>query len=100
MEVSYKHFNIMYQHVLPNIEIFSDACLTGRDTTYNGHSTDGHWSAEESKSHINVLQMNDALFTSKIYCRDMYKVSIQFRIDNTSITVWINKQTVPNKETF
>ena len=100
MEVPYKHFNIMYQHVLPNIEIFSDACLTGRDTTYNGHSTDGHWSAEESKSHINVLQMNDALFASKIYCRDMYKVSIQFRIDNTSITVWINKQTVPNKETF
>ena len=90
----------MYQHVLPNIEIFSDVCLTGRDTTYNGHSTDGHWSAEESKSHINVLQMNDALFASKIYCRDMYKVSIQFRIDNTSITVWINKQTVPNKETF
>ena len=30
----------------------------------------------------------------------MYKVSIQFKIDNTSTIVWINKQTAPNKETF
>ena len=44
--------------------------------------------------------MKGALFALKIYCKDMYKVSIQFKTDNTSTIVWINKQTAPNKETF
>ena len=86
--------------MLPNTEIFSDACLTGWGATYNGHSTGGHWSVKESKSHINVLEMKDALFALIAYCKDMYKVSIHFKIGNTSTIVWINKQTAPNKETF
>ena len=86
--------------MLLNIEIFSDAYLTGWGVTHNGHSTGGHWSVEESKSYINVLEMKGALFALKIYCKDMYKVSIQFKKDNTSTTVWINKQTAPNKEIF
>ena len=45
--------NIIDQNVLHNIEIFSNACLTVLGSTYNGHSTDGHWSVEKSK-HINV----------------------------------------------
>ena len=48
-------FNIIDQNVLPNIEIFSDACLTGWGAAYNRHSTGGHWSVEESKSHINFI---------------------------------------------
>ena len=86
--------------MLPNIGIFSDSCLTGWGATHNGHSTDGHWSVEESKSHINVLEVKGALFALKIYCKDMHKVSTQFEIDNTSTIVWINKQAAPNKETF
>ena len=93
-------FNIIDQNVLPNIEFFSDTCLTGWGATYNGHSTDGIWGVEESKSHINVLEMKGALFALKIYYKDMYKVSIHFKIDNTTTIVWINKQTVPNKEIF
>ena len=85
-------FNITDENVQPNIEIFSDACLTGWGATYNGHSTGRHWSVEESKSHINVLEIKGALFALKIYCKDMYKVSIQFKIDNTSTIAWINKQ--------
>ena len=30
-------FNIIDQNVLANIDIFSDACLTGWGATYNGH---------------------------------------------------------------
>ena len=93
-------FNIIDQNVLPNIEIFSDVCLTGWGAKYNGHSTGGHWSVEELKSHINVLEMKGALFALKIYWKGMYKVSIQFKIDYTSTIIWINKQRAPNKETF
>ena len=63
--------------------------------TYNGHSTGGHWNAEESKSHI-MLEMKGTLFALKIYCKDMYEVSIHFEIDKTSTIIWINKQTAPN----
>ena len=40
-------FNTIDQNVLPNIDIFSDACLTAWGATYNGHSTGGHFSVEE-----------------------------------------------------
>ena len=85
-------FNIIDENVQPNIEIFSDACLTGWGAIYNGHSTGGQWSVEYSKSHINVLEIKGALFALKIYCKDIYKVSIQFKIDNTSTIAWVNKQ--------
>ena len=44
--------------------------------------------------------MKGALFTLKIYCKEMYKVSLHFKIDNTSTIVWIRKETVPNKEIY
>ena len=74
-EHNIKTFNIIDQNVLP--KIISDICLTGWGATYNGHSTGGRWSVEESKSHKN--EMKGALFTLKIYCKDMYKVSIHFK---------------------
>ena len=99
-EHNINNFNTIDQNVLPNIKSFSNACLTGLGATYNWHSTSGHWSVEESKSHINVLEMKGALFTLKIYCKEMYKVSLHFKIDNTSTIVWIRKETAPNKEIY
>ena len=78
-EYNINTFNIIGQNVLPNIEIFSDACLTGWGAAYDGHSTGGHWSVEESKSHLNVLEKKGALFALKIYCKGMYKFSIHFK---------------------
>ena len=40
-------------------------------TTYDDHSTGGHWNIEESKSHIIILEMKGAFFALKIYCKDM-----------------------------
>ena len=48
-----------------------------------------HWSVEESKSHTNVLEKKGTLFALKIYCKDMYNASVHFKIDNTSIIVWM-----------
>ena len=44
--------------------------------------------------------MKAVSFALKIYCKDMHKVSIQFKIDNTSTVVWITKQAAPNKKAF
>ena len=86
-EHNIKTFNIVNQNVLTNTEVFSDACLFGWGATYNGHSTGGHWRVEESKSHINALEMKGALFALKIYHKNMYKVSIHFKTDNPSTIV-------------
>ena len=97
-EHNIKTFNIIDQNVLPNIEIFSDICLTGWGATYNGHSTGRRWSVEESKSHKN--EMKGALFALKIYCKDMYKVSIHFKKRQHIHYCLINMQTAPNKKIF
>ena len=55
----------------PNIEIFSNACLTSWGATYNGHSCGGNRRVEESKIQIKVLGMKGALFGLKIYCKDI-----------------------------
>ena len=70
-EHNIKNVNFIDQNILANTEIFSDACLTGCGETYNWHSTGGHWSAEESKRYINVVEMKSALFALKVYCKDM-----------------------------
>ena len=69
-----KTFNVIDQNVLPNIEIFSDTGLAGWGATSNGHSTGGQWSVEESKGHINEVEMKCALLPLNIYCKDMYKI--------------------------
>ena len=73
--------------MLPNIEIFSDTCFFGWGATYNGHSTGGHQIVEESKSRIDGLEMKGASFALKIYYKNMYQVSIYFKIDTTSTIV-------------
>ena len=43
VEKNLKTFNIIDHNVLPNIAIFSDACLTGSGATYDGHSYHLWW---------------------------------------------------------
>ena len=47
------------------LKLFSDTCLIGWGPTYNGHLTGRHWSFEESKSHVNVLEMKGAYLHEK-----------------------------------
>ena len=56
----------------------------------------GNWSKEESSLHINVLEIVAAYFAVKIYAATLTETSVYFRVDNTAIFAWINKQTAPN----
>ena len=68
------------------------------DVLYNGHSTGGQWSTDESGNHINVLEMKGAPFSLKVYCKIFFNISVHFKNDNTSNVVCFNKQAVPNEE--
>ncbi|MPC74268.1 hypothetical protein E2C01_068624 [Portunus trituberculatus] len=48
----------------PQIEMFSDACLTGWDATIGDAKTGGHW-AHVELDHINVLELKAILLGLK-----------------------------------
>ena len=43
-------------HPLPQLTLYSDACLNGWGAACGKHSTGGNWSKDESSLHINVLE--------------------------------------------
>ena len=60
-------------------------------------SSGGHWSAEESKLDINVLEILAAYHALQIYCKNMFDTSVHLKVHNATVVAWINKQTVPTK---
>ena len=63
-------------------------------------SPGGHWSVEESKLRINVLELLALYHALQIYCKNMFDISVHLKVDNTSAVAWINKQTAPTKLEF
>ena len=55
--------------------IYSDACPNGWGVAHENMSSGGHWSVEESKLHINVLELLDTYHALQIYCKNMFDTS-------------------------
>ena len=63
-------------------------------------SPEDHWFVEESKLHINVLELLAAYHALQIYCKNMFDTSVHSKVDNTTAVAWINKQTAPTELEF
>ena len=63
-------------HGNPQVTIYSDASLTGWGRVLNSTSTGGQWSEDESKSHINFLEVQNC--------------HVKAMIDNTTAISYIN----------
>ena len=77
--------------------VFSDACPNGWGAAYEIHSTERHWSNEESLLQMKMLEMRSALFAKHIYAKYFFNCTVHLNVDNTSTLSRINKQTAPNK---
>ena len=99
IETSFK--NITCQP--PTITVFSDSSKTGWGGIYGDLSTGGNWSLEESKIHINVLELIAAYYTLASLCRDVRDTHIRIMVDNQTALAYINnmggKTTLCNKIT-
>lgn len=73
------------------IEIFSDASLTGWGAHCAGISSHGLWSRDESKMHINFLELKAAFFGIKCFASNLRNTNILLRIDNTTAIAYVNK---------
>lgn len=70
--------------------LYSDASLKGWGAALDNQSTGGNWSSEESKNHINVLEMKAALFALKSFASRLIGKHVKIMIDNTTAVYVIN----------
>ena len=64
-------------HGNPQVTIYSDASLTGWGGVVNSTSTGEQWSEDESKNHINYLEILACFLTLKAFCSDVQKLSCE-----------------------
>lgn len=74
-----------------DIEIFSDASLTGWGASCGEAVANGFWNEEELDLHINVLELKAALLALKSFAYRGNGTQILLRVDNTSAISYINK---------
>ena len=80
-----------------NLTVWSDASKQGWGAAYQGISTGGHWSVEEARCHINVLELRAATLALKAFLQSQDPQHpplkhIHLRIDNTTALAYINKK--------
>jgi hypothetical protein len=72
--------------------IYSDASLSGWGGVMNDIPTGGHWTADESKQHINYLELLAAFFVLKCFIGCLGGKHVKFMIDNTTAVSVINNK--------
>uniref|UniRef100_A0ABD2WRE4 RNase H type-1 domain-containing protein n=1 Tax=Trichogramma kaykai TaxID=54128 RepID=A0ABD2WRE4_9HYME len=73
------------------LEIYSDASLTGWGAVCNGEKAHGHWTTLERELHINQLELIAAFFGLRAFAKDCKNCQILLHIDNTTAISYINR---------
>ena len=77
-------------YLQPNVQLFTDASLSGWGAKLNDTTTGGQW-ASHDMDHINVLELKAVLFGLQSLCGDMNNVHIRIRSDNTTTVACIER---------
>ncbi|XP_046740537.1 uncharacterized protein LOC124407970 [Diprion similis] len=73
------------------LEIFTDASVTGWGAMCGDNKTHGYWNDVETQKHINILELFAALFGLKCFASNKSNCDIILRIDNTTAISYINR---------
>ena len=74
----------------PSVELYTDACLTGRGASMNDVKMGGHW-AQKGLDHINVLKLKAILLGLSSLCQDCKDTHIRLRSDNSTAVACIDR---------
>ena len=74
-----------------SINITTDASRRGWGAHCAGVKTQGLWTPEEQKLHINALEIKAVMFTVKAFTKDKSQVNVHLWVDNTTTMSYINK---------
>ena len=78
------------QATSPELEIETDASLTGWGAYCQGNLTGGRWSEEEQSLHINELKLLAAQFALRAFLKNVRDVSVLLKSDNVTTVAYIN----------
>ncbi|KAJ8976566.1 hypothetical protein NQ317_016360 [Molorchus minor] len=67
-----------------DLEISTDASLSGWGAYCQGESVSGWWSVEDKTHHINILELKAIFFGLKCFAKDLNCRNILIRTDNTT----------------
>lgn len=73
------------------LEIFSDASMTGWGAYCNGQTARGFWNNDDSKRHINYLELKAAYYSLKSFSKTACSCNVLLRIDNMTAIATINR---------
>ena len=74
----------------PDVELLTDASLTGWGATLGSSRTGGHWAAEEL-SHINCLELKAVLLGLESLCGEFRDIHVRIRSDNSTTIACIDR---------
>ena len=74
-----------------DLTIFSDASKQGWGASWGQVRTGGSWSKDESKDHINILELRAAYFALKSFLPSQTNKVICLKMDNTTAISYLNK---------
>ena len=74
----------------PDLEIHTDACLTGWGAKVGDARTGGHW-AHAELDHINCLELKAILLSLQSLCKHCEQTHIRLRSDNSTAIACINR---------
>nr|ACB38666.1 reverse transcriptase [Daphnia pulex] len=73
-----------------DLEIYTDASLSGWGACCNGVRTRGSWTAADTKKHINELELVGALFAVQAFAAKSSSISIRIYLDNVTAVAYVN----------
>jgi len=79
-------------HGNPEAILTTDSSMKGWGAVINNIQTQGLWSEEERKLHINALEIKAVLLGLKSLCNNMSNIHLQVQIDNTTGVTYINNR--------
>ncbi|KZS20378.1 Uncharacterized protein APZ42_012950 [Daphnia magna] len=74
-----------------DIEIFSDASLSGWGAACNGVTTRGPWTLSDREKHINELELLGGLFAIQAFGANSSNVAISIFLNNPTAVSYVNK---------
>ena len=75
----------------PDLVNIIDLLMMGWAAVCNGITTQRLWSPSEKLDHINVLELNEAMFAVMVFAKNLSQIHIHLRMDNQASVAQINK---------
>ncbi|XP_048259405.1 uncharacterized protein LOC125384396 [Haliotis rufescens] len=76
----------------PDLILQTDATNLGWGAVCNQDRTGGRWSLEESKFHINALELKAVLLALQCFCKSQSGMSLLVQVDNRTAVSYVNRQ--------